>query len=91
MEHQELTLEKRCREHARRHGWVCCKLERNGCKGIPDDLFISPREECVLVEFKKDDRQPLRPEQRTWLARFPSLMHVCHSFEEFCRALHLPE
>ena len=49
MKQDELILERKCRAHARAHGWVCCKLEKNGCKGIPDDLFISPDQVAHLV------------------------------------------
>lgn len=66
---------------------MCCKLEKNGCKGIPDDLFISPNQECWLVEFKKDERQKPRPEQAAWLARFSKIAVLVGSFEEFCSAL----
>lgn len=89
MKQDELELEKRCRAHARRHGWVCCKLEKNGCKGIPDDLFISPNQKCWLVEFKKDEHQKARPEQKVWLARFSKIAVLVGSFEEFCRALQI--
>ena len=90
MKQEELELEKRCRAHARVNGWVCCKLEKNGCKGIPDDLFISPAQEAHLVEFKKNERQRPRPEQAVWLARFPKIAHLVGSFEEFCKVLGLP-
>lgn len=83
MKQDELILERACRELARRKGWVACKLEKNGNKGVPDDLFITPDEKCVLVEFKKDERQRLRPEQRIWRERFPNLVHVVCSFSAF--------
>ena len=91
MKRDELMLERRCRAHARANGWVCCKLEKNGCKGIPDDLFISPNQECHLVEFKKDERQKARTEQVVWITRFSKIAHLVGSAEEFCRALDLPQ
>ena len=90
MKRDELVLERLCRAYARANGWVCCKLEKNGCKGIPDDLFISPNQECHLVEFKKDERQKARTEQAVWLARFSKIAHLVGSPEEFCKALKLP-
>ena len=90
MKYEELTLEKRCRSHARAFGWVCCKLEKNWHKGIPDDLFISPDERVFLIEFKKDERQKPRPEQAVWLARFRKIAHLVGSFEEFCHVLNIP-
>lgn len=90
MERKELELERKCRAHARAHGWIAFKLEKNGCKGIPDDLFISPDQVCILVEFKKDEKQKPRPEQAVWLARFSKIAHLVGTFEEFCRVLDLP-
>lgn len=89
MKQEELELEKRCRAYARRRGWICCKLEKNGCKGIPDDLFIGPDQRCFLVEFKKDEKQKPRREQAVWLARFDKISFLIGSFEEFCKALGL--
>lgn len=83
MQHEELTLERRCRAHARARGWVCCKLEKNGCKGIPDDLFISPSQRCILIEFKKDEKQRPRVEQGRWLARFSKISFLVGSLERF--------
>ena len=83
MNHDELILEKRCRELARARGWVCCKLEKNGCKGIPDDLFISPNQRCILIEFKKDEKQRPRVEQGRWLARFSKISFLVWSLERF--------
>lgn len=83
MKTDELELEKRCRAEARRRGWVCCKLEKNGNKGIPDDLFISPNERFYLVEFKKDAKQKVRKEQKLWLDRFRKSARLISSFEEF--------
>ena len=91
MKTDELELEKRCRAYARARGWVCCKLENNGNKGIPDDLFISPNQRCILIEFKKDERQKPRPEQTLWLARFQKISYLVGSFEEFCEVLNLPK
>lgn len=90
MNTEELQLEKKCRSHARKHGWVCCKLEKNGNKGIPDDLFISPEQKCFLIEFKKDENQKPRPEQVVWLSRFYKIAKLVGSFTDFCAILNLP-
>lgn len=87
MRQDERALERLCRATARAHGWVCCKLEKNGHKGIPDDLFISPSQRCLLIEFKKDAKQKPRPEQVVWLARFSKIAHLVGTFEEFCKLL----
>lgn len=88
MKHEELTLEKQCRSHARAYGWACWKNEKNGCKGIPDDSFLSPDgSRFLLVEFKKDARQRLRPEQELWLKRYPNVVHRIDDFEEFQKLL----
>ena len=84
---EELELENKCRAYARTNGWVACKLEKNGNKGVPDDLFISPQEVCLLVEFKKDASQKLRPEQKLWRERFPHIVHVISDFGAFTALL----
>lgn len=83
MQYEELELEKRCRSYARARGWVCCKLEKNGNKGIPDDLLISPNQKCILIEFKKDEKQKPRPEQTLWLDRFSKIAYLVGKFERF--------
>lgn len=83
MKHEELDIEKQCRTLARKLGWVACKLEKNGCKGIPDDLFITPNGQCILVEFKKDASQKLRPEQILWAEKYPNLVFRVSSVKEF--------
>lgn len=87
MRQEELKLENKCRAFARSHGWVALKLEKNGNKGVPDDLFISPEEVCLLVEFKKDEKQRLRPEQKLWHERFPRIVHIISDFEAFEKLL----
>lgn len=87
MQYEELELEKQCRSYARARGWVCCKLEKNGCKGIPDDLFISPNQRCILIEFKKDEKQRPRVEQERWLARFSKISFLVGSLERFLEIL----
>lgn len=72
---------------ARTAGWIACKLEKNGNKGIPDDLFISPDGRCVLIEFKKDTHQRPRPEQKLWMERYPKLVHLVGDRDQFLNAL----
>lgn len=82
MQQKEKILENQCRELARLHGWLCLKLEKNGHKGVPDDLFISPKNNFFFVEFKKDDTQKLRPEQKTWKARLGERFRLISSISE---------
>lgn len=89
MKTEELELEKRCRAAARANGWSALKLEKNGNKGVPDDLFVHPDGRFFLIEFKKDERQKLRPEQAIWLERFSKNAYLCGSFERFCELLDL--
>lgn len=91
MKTDELELERRCRAEARRRGWAALKLEKNGNKGCPDDIFIHPDGHVMLIEFKKDGRQKLRPEQEVWLARFSKIAAVCYDFGAFCEMLKLAE
>lgn len=90
MRHEEFEFEKRCRTAARLAGWVALKLEKNGHKGVPDDLFVSPDGRCVLIEFKKDTKQKARPEQVLWLRKFPELCHLIGDEKTFREVLGLP-
>lgn len=84
MKHDELLLEKQCRAYARSKGWAAWKNEKNGCTGIPDDSFLSPDGSIfLLVEFKKDDKSPLRHEQKVWKNRYPDVVFIISSLESF--------
>lgn len=85
MKKEELELEKKCCDIARRRGWVVWKNEKNGCKGIPDRSFLSPNGVVFLVEFKKNDRQNLRYQQEIWAKKYPNTVfrvHFLQGFEE---------
>lgn len=83
MKHDELILERACRNYARQRGWVAMKLEKNGHKGVPDDILLHPDGRYILVEFKKDASQKPRPEQQVWLDKFPSTSYLVGSFDAF--------
>lgn len=83
MKHDELILEKICRNFARLHGFAAWKNEKNGNKGIPDSSFLHPDGRFFMVEFKKDDKQKPRPEQVLWLEKFPKTCFLISDFEAF--------
>lgn len=83
MKHLELDLEKKCRQYARERGWVMAKLEKNGHKGIPDDMLISPQGRVILVELKKNNKAFIRPEQVHWKSRFPALIYFIDNYADF--------
>lgn len=83
----ENELENQCRIEARKRGFVGAKLEKNSHKGIPDDLFISPSGVAFLVEFKRDKSANVRECQQVYLNKFPNLIHLIHSFSDFCQLL----
>ena len=88
MKHIETEIERACRAYARELGWVCWKNEKNGNKGIPDDTFLSPDGmRFLLVEFKKDERAYIRPEQLTWKNRYPNVVFFVSSLEQFKKIL----
>lgn len=91
MNQEELKLEMKCREAARRAGWACWKNENNGNKGIPDDSFLNEDGRFLLIEFKKDEKQRLRPEQETWKKRFPNIVFRVSSYSDFCKLLKIKE
>ena len=89
MRHDERDLEQRCVLEARRRGFLAWKNEKNGNKGIPDHSFITPNGRAFfMVEFKKDDTQQLRPEQKLWLERV-QCAHLCFDFQDFTKLLDL--
>lgn len=83
MKQEEKELENKCRIFARTKGWTAAKMEKNGHKGMPDDVFISPYGKCLFVEFKKDKDAFIRPEQHIWEKRYPNLVTICYDFEDF--------
>lgn len=87
MRQDEKTLEIQCCTLARLNGWAAWKNEKNGNKGIPDDSFLHPDGRFYLIEFKKNARERLRPEQKTWSERFPNIVHRIDSLADFCALL----
>ena len=84
MNKEEAKIERDCRKIALRNRCILAKIENNGYSGIPDDLFISADgSKIFLIEFKKNDKQHLRKEQKVWFERFPHLCFRCNSVDEF--------
>lgn len=84
MKHIEKDLEQNCRRFARLNGFACWKNEKNGNKGIPDSSFLSPSGVFFMVEFKKDDTQKPRPEQKIWLDRYKNTCFLVGNYKYFC-------
>ena len=88
MNHIETEIERACRAYAREQGWTCWKNEKNGNKGIPDDTFLSPDGmRFFLIEFKKDEKAYIRPEQLTWKNRYPNVVFFVSSLDQFKKIL----
>lgn len=87
MKHEERKIEKRCAAYARAHGWDCWKNENNGNKGIPDYSFLSASGRFLMVEFKRNEKAHVRPEQLTWQAKHPEIIFLIHDFETFKKIL----
>ena len=88
MKHIETEIERACRAYARARGWTCWKNEKNGNKGIPDDTFLSPDGmRFFLIEFKKDEKAYIRPEQWTWKNRYPNVVFFVSSLDQFKKIL----
>ena len=84
MNKEEAKIERDCRKIALRNRCILAKIENNGYSGIPDDLFISADgSKIFLIEFKKNDKQHLRKEQKIWFERFPHLCFRCNSVDDF--------
>lgn len=88
MKQLEFELERKCRLYARQHGWLAWKNEKNGNKGIPDDSLLHPdRGVFLFVEFKKGEKENLRPEQKVWQKRCGNYFHRIDNFEQFKQLL----
>ena len=84
MNKEEAKIERDCRKLALRNRCILAKIENNGYSGIPDDLFISADgSKIFLIEFKKNNKQHLRQEQKVWFERFPHLCFRCNSIDDF--------
>ena len=84
MNKEEEKIERECRKIALRNRCILAKIENNGYSGIPDDMFISADgSKIFLIEFKKNDKQHLRKEQKVWFERFPQLCFRCNSIDDF--------
>lgn len=83
MTRKEYELEKRCKDYARRQGWVIWKNVPDGCKGVPDTSLLSPDGRFIMVEFKRDEKAHIRPEQIVWQKRFPDKVFIISSVQEF--------
>ena len=90
MNKEEAKIERDCRKLSLRNRCILAKIENNGYTGIPDDLFISADgSRILLIEFKKNEKQPLRKEQKIWFERFPHLCFRCNSVDEFKKIIGL--
>lgn len=87
MKRQEYELEKRCKDYARRQGWVIWKNVPDGCKGVPDTSLLSPNGLFIMVEFKRDANAKIRPEQIFWQNKFPDKVHFISSYDGFVRLI----
>lgn len=83
MKQLERELESKCRRYARAKGLIMCKLEKNGHKGIPDDIILTDDGRYWLVEFKNGASGRLSDEQRVYERRLSSCLSVIRYFTEF--------
>ena len=83
MNQPERQLESKCRLYARAKGLIMCKLEKNGHKGIPDDIILTDEGRFWLVEFKNGAVGQLSDEQRVYERRLSSCLSVIRYFTDF--------
>ena len=83
MTRKEYQIETECKRIARARGWVIWKNVPDGCKGIPDTSLLSPSGEFIMVEFKRDTKAHIRPEQIVWQKRFHDKVFILSSVQEF--------
>lgn len=87
MKRQEYELEKRCKDYARRQGWVIWKNVPDGCKGVPDTSLLAPNGHFIMVEFKRDAHAKIRPEQIFWQNTFHDKVHFISSYDDFVQLI----
>ena len=87
MKRQEYELEKRCKDYARRQGWVIWKNVPDGCKGVPDTSLLSHDGLFLMVEFKRDVHAKIRPEQTFWQNTFTDKVHFISSYDDFVQLI----
>ena len=64
---------------------LCLKLRVDGQDGFPDRTVITKDERVFFVEFKRTQKDKLRPQQRKWKRLLESLgftVLVTHSLED---------
>ena len=83
----EKDLETRCILEARKRGWDAWKNENNGNKGIPDHSLLSRYGKFLMVEFKRDAKARIRPEQIIWKERHPDTVHFIHDLDTFLKLI----
>jgi len=70
----EARLEAACMRLAKRHGWLGIKVYAE--PGFPDRMFIGPRRQVVVVEFKAPRGRVTR-KQEQWLEKLRKLRARC--------------
>lgn len=83
---REKYLEKQCVIYARRLGWDAWKNENNGNNGIPDCSFLRG-DTFFMVEFKRDDKAHVAPEQLRWQQKHPGSVFFICKFSDFSALL----
>lgn len=83
MNKPERELENKCRRYARAKGLIMCKMEKNGHKGIPDDIILTDDGRYWLVEFKNGAIGRLSDEQRVYELRLSACLSVIRYFADF--------
>ena len=81
----EKHIENKCREIAKRRGYVFWKLVVQGYPGVPDRLMLSPGGSAIFIEFKAPGKKPT-PLQLAWHDRLRKLgfpVHVIDNVPDF--------
>jgi len=55
---KESNIEKTACRYARQAGFYVRKFSSPSCRGVPDQLFISPKGEVFFIEFKAPGKEP---------------------------------
>lgn len=80
----EATLERRCRQLAKKRGWLTYKFVSPGVVGVPDRIFIKGGL-TFFIEFKTEIGR-VSPSQKIQIERLKDVganVAVVRKFEEF--------
>lgn len=54
----EKQIEKKVADYAKQKGYLSFKFNSMACRSVPDRIFITPKGQFILIEFKRLNAKP---------------------------------